>query len=324
MLLRGRMQKVPNRPLCDILYRAALEERIIPEPGPTSESAMSTQGKVNEYALGSGDAEHERLMRQANWLVAPTEDLFRRAGIGTGQRVLDLGSGVGDVSLIAAQLVGPEGEVVGAERDPRAVAKATARFAALGLTQVRFAQIDVAALPMEQPFDAVVGRYILAFLRDPAAVLRGVWRLVQPGGVVAFLEPGGEKSFLEASETLPLWRASAELVFETFHRTGANPRMGAELPVAFKEAGLPEPEARTYTLLDCGRWLPDVVQSLASQAEAFGLSVAQLGDLDTLYERLLAEAALHRVPVPPRAIIGAWVRKPLTSQSTPLAALAPV
>jgi ubiquinone/menaquinone biosynthesis C-methylase UbiE len=284
---------------------------------------VSTQGKSNEYALGSDDAEQERLVRQANWLVTPTEDLFRRAGIGTDQRVLDLGSGVGDVSLIAARLVGPKGEVVGADRDPRAIAKATARIAALGLKQVRFAQIDVAALPIAQLFDAVVGRYILTFLRDPVAVLRSVWRLVQPGGVVAFLEPWSEP-FLEAGETLPLWRASADLVFETFRRTGANTSMGAELPAAFKEAGLPKPETHTYTLLDAGRWLPDVVQSLAPQAAAFGLSVAQLGDLGTLYERLLAEEARHGVPVPLRAIIGAWARKPLTSQSPPLPAPSPV
>jgi ubiquinone/menaquinone biosynthesis C-methylase UbiE len=275
---------------------------------------MNRQDMSNEYALGSDDAEHERLIRQAGWLVAPTEDLLRRAGVSAGQRVLDLGSGVGDVSLIAAQLVGSKGEVVGAERDPRAVAKATARVAALGLQQVRFAQIDVAALPLEQPFDAVVGRYILTFLRDPAAVLRSVWRLVQPGGAVAFLEPWSEP-FLAASQTLPLWRASANLVFETFHRTGANTSMGAELPAAFKEAGLPEPETHTYTLLDAGRWLPDVVETLAPQAESFGLAVAQLGELRTLYERLLAEAALHRAPVPLRAIVGAWARKPLTSHS---------
>lgn len=274
---------------------------------------MSTQGKSNEYALGSADAEHERLIRQASWLVAPTEQFFRRAGIGTGQRVLDLGSGVGDVSLIAAQLVGPKGEVVGAERDPRAVAKATARVAALGLRHVRFAQVDVSALPMEQPFDAAIGRYILAFLRDPAAVLRSVWRLVHPGGVVAFLEPWG-KPFLDASRTLPLWRASADLVFEAFHRTGTNTRMGPDLPAAFKRAGLPEPETQAYTLLGAERWMPDVLQSLAPEAEALGLPVAQLGDLHTLHARLLEEAALHQVPAPLPAIMGAWVRKPLAGQ----------
>jgi ubiquinone/menaquinone biosynthesis C-methylase UbiE len=90
-------------------------------------ASMTEFSPTSQYALGSTDAEHQRLIRQATWLAAHTERLFREAGIGPGQRVLDLGSGVGDVSLIAARLVGPSGEVVGIERDPRSTARATAR-----------------------------------------------------------------------------------------------------------------------------------------------------------------------------------------------------
>jgi len=86
---------------------------------------MTVNNLPSQYALGSTEAEQERLIRQAAWLSAPTERLFREAGIGPGQRILDLGSGVGDVSLIAASLVGPSGEVVGIERDPRLIARAT-------------------------------------------------------------------------------------------------------------------------------------------------------------------------------------------------------
>ena len=65
-----------------------------------------------DYLLGSSDAEHQRLIRQAIRLAPVTESFFREAGIGPGQRVLDLGSGVGDVAMLVAQLVGPSGEVV--------------------------------------------------------------------------------------------------------------------------------------------------------------------------------------------------------------------
>ena len=75
------------------------------------------------YALGSTDAEHERLIRQATRLAPYTERFFREAGISTGQRVLDIGSGVGDVAMLAAGLVGPSGEVLGVERDARSIAK---------------------------------------------------------------------------------------------------------------------------------------------------------------------------------------------------------
>ncbi len=87
---------------------------------------MTASNPTSDYALGSTDAEHLRLIRQAKWLAVHTERLFREAGIGPGQRVLDLGSGVGDVALIAARLVGPAGAVVGIERDPRSIARAFA------------------------------------------------------------------------------------------------------------------------------------------------------------------------------------------------------
>ena len=271
---------------------------------------MAEPDGTNEYALGSDEAEHERLIRQAAWLTAHTERFFRRAGIGPGQRVLDLGSGVGDVALIVGRLVGSDGEVVGAERDVRAVAKARARMSEFSLKHVRFTQTDVADLPVDRPFDAAVGRYILMFLRDPVSILRGVSRIVRPGGMVAFQEPCW-KSFLQQSESLPLWRAAATLMAETFHRTGANIRMGAELSAAFINAGLPEPQLQSDTLAGAERWMPDVIQTLAPQMRALSLPLASLGNLDSLYPRLLQEAESRNVPAPLPVMIGAWARKPL-------------
>jgi SAM-dependent methyltransferase len=263
----------------------------------------------NEYALGSAEVEQERLIRQAAWLAAHTERFFRRAGIGPGQRVLDLGAGVGDVALIAAQLVGSDGEVVGAERDARAIARAAARMKEMDLRHVRFTRTDVADLPASEPFDAAIGRYILMFLRDPASVLRAVSRIVRPGGVVAFQEPCW-KEFLQNCAVLPLWQASANLMVEIFHRTGTNTRMGRDLPAAFLSAGLPEPETHTDVLVGAERWMPDVLQSLAPQARTLGLSLASIGDLSTLYQRLVDEAESRHAPVPLPAMTGAWARKP--------------
>ena len=62
------------------------------------------ESTTSQYALGSTDAEHERLIWQAERFALLTERLFREAGIGQGQRVLDIGSGVGDVALLAARL----------------------------------------------------------------------------------------------------------------------------------------------------------------------------------------------------------------------------
>src|ERR1700745_74360 len=107
-----------------------------------------------DYPLGNTDAEHERLIRQAACLAPLTERLFREAGIGRGQRVLDLGSGVGDVAMLAARLVGPSGEVVGVEPDPRSIARARARLADADLHNVSFTQCNASQVPSDKPFDA--------------------------------------------------------------------------------------------------------------------------------------------------------------------------
>jgi len=63
----------------------------------TSAANMTVSGSGDTYALASSDAEHERLISQAARHAPCTERFFSEAGIGRGQRVLDVGSGVGDV-----------------------------------------------------------------------------------------------------------------------------------------------------------------------------------------------------------------------------------
>lgn len=115
-----------------------------------------TASPTPHYSLGSTDAEHERLICQASLLAPLTERLFREAAIGPGQRVLDLGSGVGDVAMLVAQLIGPSGEVVGVERDAHSIARARARAAEAGLRNVSFTESDVSQIANTKPFDAAV------------------------------------------------------------------------------------------------------------------------------------------------------------------------
>jgi ubiquinone/menaquinone biosynthesis C-methylase UbiE len=266
----------------------------------------------SHYALGSTDAEHERLIRQAAWLADHTERLFREAGIGPGQRVLDLGSGAGDVTLIAAKLVGPSGEVVGIERDPRSIARAEGRMAEAGLRNVRFTQSDATQIPTDESFDAAVGRYILMFLPDPVSVLRSLSHLVCPGGVLAFQEPCW-KSFLEDSARLPLWSIAASLLAETFQRSGTNIEMGPELSRVFQEAGLPAPTTQRDTLFGSERWLSDCLHSVRPRMAELNLSLGLLGDFETLFERLQGEVKAFKTRTPLPDMISAWSRKPSVS-----------
>jgi 2-polyprenyl-3-methyl-5-hydroxy-6-metoxy-1,4-benzoquinol methylase len=276
--------------------------------------SIMTGSNVNpQYALGSTDREHERLIRQAARLAPLSERLFREAGIGPGQRVLDLGSGVGDVAMLAARLVGPSGEVVGIERDSRSIARARSRVAEAGFRNVSFTQSDVNQIASVQPFDAAIGRFILQFLAEPVAVLRSLSRLVRPGGVLAFQEVS-YAPFLLLSAHLPLWSAAACLLHEALRRSGASTEIGLALRRIFPEAGLPPPTMHMEILLggdpEFTRWIYDLLCSLRPQIQQLNLSLDELGDFATLPERLQAEVAESKTVVPFVALVGGWSRKP--------------
>ena len=91
-----------------------------------------------KYVLGSAPRELERLILQAEIIRPITERHLRQAGLKPGMRVLDLGRGVGDVSLLAAGMVGPFGSVVGVDQSPEAIALAKGRTRYKGLSKSTF------------------------------------------------------------------------------------------------------------------------------------------------------------------------------------------
>jgi ubiquinone/menaquinone biosynthesis C-methylase UbiE len=261
----------------------------------------------SRYVLGYAGIEHERLIRQAQRWHAYTEKFFREAGIGTGLRVLDLGSGIGDVAMLIAQIVGPTGEVVGVERDPQSVDVARARASEAGFTNVTFLAAEIAQVPDVEPFDAVAGRFILQFLPDPAAGLRSVSRLLRPNGVVAVQEVAWAPS-RAANAHLPLWSACASVVYAAIRRNGANPEVGLALYRIFAQARLPEPELKVDMQMSASRkhllWPYDLLLSIRAGLPATE-DLEGLGDLTTLADRLEAEARGAQSAVASITVIGA-------------------
>jgi ubiquinone/menaquinone biosynthesis C-methylase UbiE len=273
---------------------------------------MRTSRRSADYPLGHTDAEHERLIRQAARVGPITERFFREASIGLGQRVLDLGSGVGDVAMLVARLVGPSGQVVAIERDRGSIARARARVTEAGFHNVSFNESSVDEIVDEKPFDAVVGRFILMYLPDPVAVLRSISRVVRPGGMFVFHEPCWVPVLAHLA-SLPLWLATASLIDKAM-RTSANHDMGTELYDTFVQAGLPAPTMRME--LPMGRepylaqWYHDTLCSLLPQIEQLHMPVESLGSLDTLVQRLQTEVAASKTVACWFASVGAWCRKP--------------
>ena len=265
------------------------------------------------YVLGHTDAEHQRLIRQAQLFAGLTERLFREAGIGAGMRVLDIGCGVGDVSMLAARLTGPSGGVVGVDRDAKALARARERAAASGFENVTFLQADVADLPRGEPFDASVGRFILMFLPDPVGVLKDLRALVRPGGVLAFVEASWQSQFLHSAH-LPLRMAATKFVHDAIAAGGG--RMNNELAIYrdFRAAGFLSPILRGEQLLgddsETRRWLHDLLVTILPKAIEFGLPQGALGDLGTLAQRLDDELIAAHSVAPALGVVNAWARRP--------------
>jgi SAM-dependent methyltransferase len=275
---------------------------------------------MNEvYPFQSSDAERQRLIAQGG-LVAPlTRRLFERAGITAGMRVLDIGSGSGDVALLAAELVGPAGDVTGIDRDPAQVAFAAERARALGLTNVRFVAGDFRDIELAPAVDAIVGRLVLMYAADPLEAVRRALRNLRPGGIVALQESIINYEGPVFIEPLDCLAAKAAEWFRAgFKHAGVHSRMGMRLFALMRKAGLnpsteidmlvPVLEGPDGALFGA---LAAVVRSQIPAIVASGVATeAEIG-IDTLEQRMIADAPAEGVVgYFNLGHVGVWARKP--------------
>jgi SAM-dependent methyltransferase len=142
-------------------------------------------------------------------------------------RVLDVGCGVGDVSFLAARIVGNDGAVIGIDRAAEAVDVASVRAAEMGLTNVEFIAADAAAGTLPQPLDMVVGRLVLMYLSDAAAVVRHLRTLAKDNGVLAFQE--FDLASATSEPPCPVFALAVDRIRQAFGRAGFAGRMGLSL-----------------------------------------------------------------------------------------------
>ncbi|MGZ6098724.1 MAG: class I SAM-dependent methyltransferase [Myxococcaceae bacterium] len=266
------------------------------------------------YVLGHSTLELERLEAQAVLVDPITERFFRSAGLRPGMRVLDVGSGAGDVAFLARRLVG-DGSVMGFDRSAVALQVARRRASDLGLANVSFHEGDPTESELEKPVDAAVGRYVLQFQPDPAAMLRRIGSLVRPGGVVVFheIDWGGLSSFppVPTYDRLCTWGA------ETMRRHGTETRMGAKLHATFVASGLHEPSVRLEALVvgggHSGAWLRsfrDLIAVLLPEMVRLGVASEHDVGLDTAVERMTEEASRTGSVFIGHGQFGAWATTP--------------
>ena len=262
------------------------------------------------YVMGHSAHERERLIQQAGLFGPYTERFLRGAGIGPGMRILDIGCGVGDVSFLCSELVGPGGEVIGIDRDPTALARARERATAGPLGNVQFREGDYRELPAGEPFDAVVGRAVLMYAADPVQALRSLLPHLRPGGIVAFQDFDFTSLIaLPATET---YERGARLWRETAGQAGIELQMGMKLFSTFQAAGLPAPSVHGDTLIGGGPdfagygYLASVIRSIMPLIERFGVATAAEVDIDTFEDRLRDETVAGGGVLALQMLVGAW------------------
>jgi predicted O-methyltransferase YrrM len=266
------------------------------------------------YVMGHTDRERRRLALQAAVLHPLTDSFLRRAGISAGMRVLELGCGVGDVSLIAAGLVGPHGRVHCLDVDSAALEIAESRCRAAGHAHAVFEQADVSEHKPAGSYDAVIGRHILIHMADALAVLRRVVALVHEGGVIAFQEYDLSWHPRGYPEMRLLFQVE-EWIVDFFKRAVAKPDIGTRLFSMMQDAGLPPPECRAECVVDGGphslvyEWLAETVITLSPRFAAVGLQPLSEADTTNLTQRLREEALANRGVVIAPMMIGAFARK---------------
>ena len=100
-----------------------------------------------------------------------------------GERVLDLGSGAGTDSLVAAQMVGGQGHVTGIDMTPEMLAKARAAAVEMGASNVEFVESEAERLPFpDASFDVVISNGVIDLIPDKDAVFAEIFRVLTPGG----------------------------------------------------------------------------------------------------------------------------------------------
>jgi len=270
-------------------------------------SAQPGAGEV----VGQPESELTRLERQAGVFADLTRDVLRRAGITEGMTVLDLGCGVGDVTMIASGLVGSGGQVVGVDISPAAVNIARARAEATDVVNAEFRVATIEGFAGYGACDAVVGRFIMTHLPDPAKTLRRITGQLKKGAIVAFCEL--DLSTARSVPAAPLLANTLERIAEGHRRAGADPDPGTRLFRTLRDAKL-RAQMAGYTRIGdrtdlAGfEFLTEQVKAVLPTLIKLGIATSEDIGIATLRDRLVAEAETVDACVFYPRFIGAWAR----------------
>lgn len=210
------------------------------------------------YIHGTAPEEQARLSRLNDLL---NDMSLREMKLAGGERVIDVGSGLGQLTRAIARQVGPAGAVLGIERSPEQLTEAQRLAAAAGEESLAdFRGGEAERLPLADDewgtFDVAHTRFLLEHVRDPAAVVRQMVRAVRPGGRIILEDDAHETHRLwpEPPGFTRLWSA----YLRTYDRLGNDPFVGPRLVSLLVEAGA-KPRRNTFLFFGACTGQPELL-----------------------------------------------------------------
>lgn len=277
--------------------------------------------KSDTYVLGHDPREVRRLQLQGKVFAAGTERMLIAAGLQAEHSVLDIGTGAGDVALIAARLTGPAGAVLGIDRESSVLDLARERAEREGHGHLRFRPAALDALGGEDRFDFVVGRYVLVHQQDPAHFIERACAFVRPGGTLLLVEPdvveisgiGDALGEVWSNPPDALYDDTIRQIVVAFGLAGVRVSCGGQFIKLFKEAGLPTPTLQQEIPVagpdsEFVEWAVLTLRSLLPLLERHGVTTGSRIQIETLQDRMQASVSARSSQLRFANLVGAWAK----------------
>jgi len=265
------------------------------------------------YVLGGTQTEQQRLLMQAEDYKPHARSLLTNIKIQPGSRVIDMGCGPIGILDLLSERVGPDGEVLGLEREARFAEMARIEVAKRGLRNVKIVQADAVHSGLEKnSFDLVHERLVMINLSAPDALLSEMVSLARPGGTVV-LEDVDNVSWL-CEPAHPSWNVLLD-IFHTVHKAGGGDGfIGRRLPNYLRTAGLSNVQTRVQVeAVSVGQYrrthLVSLLDSIRDKVVAMRLLTGR--QLDEHMDALLKHLENPETTVIDKLLIQAWGQKPV-------------
>src|SRR4029450_535895 len=253
-----------------------------------------------DYVLGTHNEELARLGLQHRVWRPVVLDCWQKAGITSGNRIVDLGAGPGYAALDLAEIVGPSGEVVALERSDKFVAAMRESFRRRGLTNAKIYELDLMTgdLPKGN-YDFSWCRWVLSFVSDQALLIKKLGDVMPKSGISIFHEYAHYETwrFLPPIASQEKFR---EHVIATWRESGGEPDGGRDLPALLFENGFHI--RSTKPLIFCVRPTNYMWQWPVTFIEVYWPRLIEMGRIDQKFAQKV-RADLAAAEKPPNALM---------------------